>query len=148
MTDNAWPPHLTVATVVRRGQEFLFVEETDNLQTVFNQPAGHVEPNETVFAAAVRETLEETGWEVALTGFVGVYQYYSAHNDTTYLRICFTAEAVRDTGQELDADIIKAHWMKRDDLQDLNLRSPLVAQCLEDALQRPNLPLDLVRHVV
>ena len=68
-TTTDWPPHVTVATVVERDSRYLMVEEQDHISEglVFNQPAGHVDPGETLREAALRETLEETGWEVELT---------------------------------------------------------------------------------
>ena len=148
LTSNAWPPHITVATVVQRHDTFLFVEETDNGGAVFNQPAGHLEPNESLFEAALRETLEETGWSVELTGLVGLYHYYSPHNDTTYLRVCFAAAPLDQQSLELDPDIIAVHWLTAAELKDRPLRSPLVQTCLADALHRPLLPLDAVKHLV
>ncbi len=144
----SWPPHITVATVVQRNDQFLFVEEVDAGATVYNQPAGHLEPGETLQAAALRETLEETGWEVQLTGFIGLYQYYSEHNDTLYLRVCFAAEPIRQVTARLDSDITAAHWLSLEALQDLSLRSPLVRQCVADALARPPETLDRVRTLV
>ena len=55
--------HLTVATVVEKDNLFLMVRETRDGVQVINQPAGHVEPGEDILHAALRETLEETGWE-------------------------------------------------------------------------------------
>ena len=68
-----WPPHVTVATVVFSEGKYLMVEERDKTtkQLVFNQPAGHLDPGESLSEAAVRETLEETGWDVELTGLLG-----------------------------------------------------------------------------
>ena len=60
-------PHVTVATVVDRGGRFLLVEEYSNGHKVLNQPAGHLEPNETLVEGACREVLEETGWQVEVT---------------------------------------------------------------------------------
>ena len=54
--------HLTVATVIYQNGAFLCVEEVDNGRSVINQPAGHVEAEESLIEAACRETLEETGW--------------------------------------------------------------------------------------
>lgn len=146
--DSSWPPHVTVATVVKRDDKYLIVEERDGELTVFNQPAGHLEPNETLFEAALRETLEETAWEVELTGFVGLYQYYSAHNDTTYMRICFYAEAQKALNTPLDDGILAAHWLSLDDLQSRALRSPLVLQCIQDAEQNTVMPLNVVKHIL
>jgi len=62
--------HLTVATVVEKDGQFLMVKETKSGQQVINQPAGHVEPGEDILQAALRETMEETGWEVSIMVFL------------------------------------------------------------------------------
>ena len=64
-------PDVTVATVVVRDVELLCVEEHVNGQLVINQPAGHLEPDESLVDAALRETCEETGWDVRLSAFIG-----------------------------------------------------------------------------
>lgn len=141
-----WTPHATVATIVEREGQFLMVEETSQGLRVFNQPAGHVEEGESIFDAAIRETLEETGWLVRLTGLVGLYTYL-APNGVTYYRICFAAEAIEHQTERLDPDIIAAHWMSLSAIQDKkddSLRSPLVLRCLEDCLSRPHLPLNSI----
>ena len=142
----SWPPHITVATVVQRGQTFLMVEEEDNHQRVINQPAGHLEPNETLPAAALRETLEETAWRVSLIGLVGIYQYYSTHNDTTYLRFCFAANAIKQEAQALDPDIIGAHWLTKAEIIARPQRSPLVLQSIEDRLKGNLISLDHIQR--
>ncbi len=142
----SWPPHITVATVVQLDGRFLMVEELDNGEPVFNQPAGHLDPNETLLDAAIRETLEESAWRVKLTGFSGIYQYYSAHNDTTYLRFCFVADAETETDYSLDDGIIAAHWLTLDEIRTKPLRSPLVLQCIEDILTQPLMSLDRIQN--
>ena len=112
-----WQPHITVATIVEHEGKFLFVEEFKANQHVFNQPAGHLEPNETLPQAALRETLEETAWEVELTGVVGIYLYTAPSNGVTYQRICFAARPVRHHADlALDSDIVRAVWLTRDEL--------------------------------
>lgn len=142
----SWPPHITVATVVQQDDRYLMVEEVDNGLQVFNQPAGHLDPNETLLEAAVRETLEESAWQITLTGFIGVYHYYSSHNDTTYLRFCFSGTADKQTDRVLDDGIIAAHWLSIEDIRTLPLRSPLVLQCIEDAITLPLLPLSRIQQ--
>ena len=68
-------PLVTVATIVSRNNQYLMVEEFDNGELVLNQPAGHVEPGERLFDAAVRETEEKTGWRVTLKHLVGIFQH-------------------------------------------------------------------------
>ena len=143
-----WTPHSTVATVVEKDGKFLMVEETDNGRTVFNQPAGHLDEGETLFEAAVRETLEETAWEVTLTDFLGTY-VFRAPNGLTYVRHCFVASADRHHPHlPLDTGIIAAHWLSADVIMapDFAVRSPLVAKAIDDYLAGKRLPLDSISH--
>jgi 8-oxo-dGTP pyrophosphatase MutT (NUDIX family) len=145
-----WEPHVTVAVVVERDGRFLMVEEEAELgRVVYNQPAGHVETGETLEQAAVREALEETGWEVRITAFLGLYVYTPPFNrDITYYRACFLAEGVRHHAQRrLDEGILRAVWLDRDELAGSDrLRSPLVLKCVDDALAGHRYPLTLIHE--
>lgn len=145
-----WEPHVTVAVVIERDGRFLVVEETaEQGLPVYNQPAGHVEKGETLAEAAVREALEETGWDVALTAFLGLYVYTPPFNpDLTYYRACFLAEAMlHHPERALDDGILQAVWLSRDELATCGrLRSPLVLQCVDDARAGRRFPLDLVHE--
>ena len=90
-----WQPDVTVATVVVRDGRLLMVEETVRGARVLNQPAGHLEPDESLLEAALRETLEETGWEVTLTAFIGAYQWKAPADGRHFLRLAFAAEPLR-----------------------------------------------------
>ncbi len=141
-----WTPHATVATIIEMDQKFLMVEEKDGDKIVINQPAGHIEENESISEAALRETLEETRWHVKLSYFVGVYTY-CAPNGITYYRFCFAADPVKEEpGLALDKGIIAAHWLSLDAIrQQPDLwRSPLVSRCLEDYLRGQRMPLSII----
>ncbi|MFG3454094.1 MULTISPECIES: NUDIX hydrolase [Pseudomonadaceae] len=143
-----WHPHITVATIVESGGRFLMVEESKGGRLVLNQPAGHLEANETLRQAAVRETLEETGWDVALSGVVGIYLYTAPSNGVTYQRVCFSASPVRhDPQRELDSGIVGARWMTREELagQPERWRSELILRCIDDYLAGPVYDLNVVR---
>ncbi|MGN6790352.1 MAG: NUDIX domain-containing protein, partial [Rhodanobacteraceae bacterium] len=86
---DIWCPHVTVACVIADGDRFLMVEENIRGELRFNQPAGHLEDDETLAAAACRETLEETGWKVALDHFIGVQQWHSPVHDHHIVRFAF-----------------------------------------------------------
>lgn len=142
----SWYPHVTVATVVRRDDRFLMVYEQADEGKVFNQPAGHLEKNESLQQAAVRETLEETAWKVRLTGFLGISRYVAPANNITYIRASFVAEPIAEQkGQPLDDGIIEARWMTLDELSNQKhlLRSPLVLSDIERAIIGHVYPLDL-----
>ena len=129
--------HLTVATVVRRHDEYLMVRETVDGKEVINQPAGHVEVGEDVLAAAVRETLEETAWDVKITGFIGFSNARSPNSGITYYRLVFLAEPLNfNDAAELDNDINSAEWMTLEQIRDpSNIpRSDMVYKAIDDYL--------------
>ena len=147
--DPRWAPHATVATVVVDGGRVLLVEETIEGRQVLNQPAGHLEPGESLAEAALRETVEETGWTVELTAFIGCYQW-TAGDGTPFLRFCYAARPVsHDPARPLDAGIDRALWMTPAELLAAagRQRSPLVWQVLADYLAGQRYPLALVREV-
>ncbi len=88
-----WTPHVTVATVVEKNGRFLLVHEQTDVGIVYNQPAGHVDPNETLIEAAIRETIEETGWKVDIQNVLAL-NLYNAPNGITYLRTTFAATPI------------------------------------------------------
>lgn len=144
-----WLAHVTVATIVEDQGRFLLVEEMSaDKKQVFNQPAGHLEANETLLEAAVRETLEETGWDVELTAVTGIYLYTAPSNGVTYQRVCFAARPLRHHPERaLDDGILGARWLTRDELaaQPERWRSHLVLRCIDDYLEGERFPLSLIR---
>lgn len=144
----SWHPHITVATIVEAEGRFLMVEESKGGRLVLNQPAGHLEPNETLRQAAIRETLEETGWDVTLSGVVGIYLYTAPSNGVTYQRVCFAATALHhDPQRTLDTGIVGTVWLTRDELaaQPERWRSELILRCIDDYLAGPAYDLDVIR---
>jgi 8-oxo-dGTP pyrophosphatase MutT (NUDIX family) len=146
-----WKPHVVAATVVERDGRFLCVEERIEGRTVFNQPAGHLDPGETLVAAAVRETLEETGWTVAVESLVGIYLMDTETPGKTFLRFCFAATPVAfDPARTLDTEIVRAHWLSRGALAARadQHRSPLVMLAIDDYLAGRRHPLTLLHALL
>jgi 8-oxo-dGTP pyrophosphatase MutT (NUDIX family) len=140
-------PHVTVACVIERDGRFLLVRELINGQERLNQPAGHLEANESLQQAARRETLEETGWEVTLTGVVGVDLYQAPANNTTYVRTTFIGTAVRHRPElSLDVGIIGPVWLSRAQVARAypQLRSPMVLEVIDDYLAGRRFALEVV----
>lgn len=145
-----WQPDVTVATVVVRDGRLLCVEERANGELVINQPAGHLEPDESLVEAAVRETREETGWNVQVTHLVGAYQWKAPETARHYLRFAFAAEALDEIpGHCLDQGIERALWLAPDELLALapRHRSPLVWRTVTDFLGGNRYPLSLVQQL-
>ena len=150
-----WQPDVTVATVVVADGRLLMVEENAGGRLVLNQPAGHLEPDESLVEAALRETREETGWDVRLTGFVGAYQWKAplqpdGSGGRHYLRFAFAAEPVaHDPERPLDEGIVRALWLSPAQLQAEagRHRSPLVWRAVEDFLAGRRQSLDVLQHL-
>jgi ADP-ribose pyrophosphatase YjhB (NUDIX family) len=142
-----WKPHATVAAVIERDGKFLMVEEESEGQVVINQPAGHLDPDETLTAAVIRETREETAWDFYPQAITGIYLWTHAESQRTYLRAAFCGACDNhDPLQTLDDGIIRAVWMSRNDLlaNADKLRSPMVMRCIDDYLAGQRYPLELL----
>ena len=88
-------PNSTVAAIVEQDGKFLLVEETTDSGNRYNQPAGHLEDNESLIQAVIRETMEEAAYEFTPEFLLGVYQWKHNLNDTTYLRFAFIGKVGR-----------------------------------------------------
>ena len=146
-----WCPHVTVACVITDGNRFLMVEEDIRGELRFNQPAGHLEAEESLPEAARRETLEETGWDVALDCFIGVQQWHSPVHDHHVVRFAFAGHPLKHhPGRTLDAGITRALWMSYAEIAAAHarLRSPLVLTTLDDWLAGQRLPLSTLRSLL
>jgi len=145
-----WDARLTVATIIERDGRFLIVEEyADGEELVYNQPAGHLDEHETLAAAAIRETLEETAWEVQVEAIVGLY-YWTHPQGHTFIRTCFAGRALHHhPNQPLDHGIVRALWLTRDEIAALGpkLRSPMVLRCVDDYLAGRRYPLELFSYL-
>lgn len=140
--------HFTVAMVIERNHRFLMVKELCDGEIKYNQPAGHVEPGETPIEAAIRETLEETGWHIELTSIISFSTFKAPSNGVTYYRLAFTADALRfDECAEIDSDIEEALWMSYEEILNLqsSLRSPMVLKALNDYRSGQCYSLDLLQ---
>ena len=129
---------------------FLLVEERSNGKVVFNQPAGHLEPGETLTEAVTREVHEETGFSFEPTGLLGFYLWPCEEADTTFLRLAFCGDATAPVETpELDDGIIATHWLDREQIlaKQSQLRSPLVLRCIDDYLAGTRYPLSSLNEL-
>ncbi|MFV9685978.1 NUDIX domain-containing protein [Pantoea sp. ARC607] len=138
-------PHVTVACLVQAEGELLVVEETINGRATWNQPAGHLEADETVQEAAARELYEETGIAAQMHYFIGIHQWI-APDSTPFVRFLFGVDlAEKAPAQPHDSDIDCCWWLPPAQiLTASNLRSPLVAESVRLWQQGIRYPLHLV----
>jgi 8-oxo-dGTP pyrophosphatase MutT (NUDIX family) len=141
---------VTVAAIIEREGRFLLVEEIAGGQVVINQPAGHLEPDESLLAAVIRETREETGHGFEPSHVVGFYLYQSEEAATTYLRVAFCGGAQAPLSPaQLDGGILAVHWLTRSQIlsRESQLRSPMVLRCLDDYVAGKRYPLSCLTHL-
>ncbi|MFC5472646.1 NUDIX hydrolase [Paraherbaspirillum soli] len=148
--NDVWKPSVTVAAIIERDGRFLMIEEATSDGIRINQPAGHLDPNESLIQAVVRETLEETAHDFTPSALVGMYmaRYVSARSgkNVTYLRFAFCGELGAQHDQALDHGILRIMWMTRDELAACQERhrSPQVLQCIDDYLRGQRAPLSML----
>jgi 8-oxo-dGTP pyrophosphatase MutT (NUDIX family) len=144
MTER-WKPHVTVAAIIESGGRFLLVEEHTPDGLRLNNPAGHLDPGESLVQGCARETLEETAHQFTPEFLVGVYLAQSLN--TTYLRFAFGGTlGWLEQSRVLDHGIVRTLWLTADEIrQSTQLhRTPMLLRGLEDYVSGKRIALDLI----
>jgi 8-oxo-dGTP pyrophosphatase MutT (NUDIX family) len=145
-----WKPNVTVAAIIELEGKFLLVEETTERGNRFNQPAGHLEENESIIAAAIRETLEETAYDFTPQALVGIYHWQHPVNGITYLRFAFSGQlGAHHPERTLDDGILRTVWKSEAEIAAAGelMRSPQVLLCVQDYLAGKRYSLDILQHL-
>ena len=142
---SGWKPSVTVAAVIERHGRFLLIQERIGGRLVLNQPAGHLDPGESLAAACRREAMEETAHHFEPTALVGIYRWRDPRKDFTFLRFAFRGNVGAAENRPLDKEIVGAHWLAPDEIKERKAehRSPLVQKCVDDILAGRSFPLDV-----
>lgn len=133
--------------VVRRGHRFLLTQE-QKYGNSWSIPGGRVEPGESLYTAAVREVLEETGVPVRLDGVLRV-EHTAAPDGSARVRVIFTGSPLDDTPPKTvsDEESLGAAYLTLDEMRARKLRGSELGALLESVAQgRPVYPLDLLGH--
>ena len=141
---------IACGVICEENRKILMVREFKEGRYVWNQPVGHLNPGESLIETAIRETYEETGLIVNPTSLVGVY-LWQVNDKRAALRFCFTAQVVggelapRDTGE-----ITLAKWLSRNEIMqaEVDFRTPITKQCLEDYFAGRRYPLEVLISIV
>lgn len=143
-----WKPHVTVAAIIEQDNRFLLVEEHTANGIAFNQPAGHLEPGESLVQGIQREVYEETAWQFTAQYISAIQLWRKSPDDPSFLRVCFAGSCHNHQAtQALDEGIIATHWLTHSDIiaRKAQLRSPLVLTTIEQYLQGEHHPLSLLK---
>ena len=154
MTER-WKPSVTVAAIIERvhggERQFLLVEEHTPEGLKLNNPAGHLDPEESPEQGVRREVLEETACVFMPDRLVGIYlsrfQRPATGEDVTFLRFAFGGTVGEpDPARTLDHGIVRTLWMTLPELHASRARhrSPHVLGCIEDFERGRRYPLDAI----
>lgn len=147
----SWVPHITVASIIEKNNEYLFVEEYINDKKVLNQPAGHLEEHETLEEGCIRETLEETAYDVEVDYLVGIYQERKKNTLDMWLRFCFKCNILEEhVNRSLDKNILRKLWLPKKELTSSNFlyRSDMVLKCIEDYEKGVKYPKEILKNLL
>ena len=150
MTER-FTPFATVALIIEHNGRYLVVEEYNEDQDnrkVFGNPCGHIEKNESIIDAALREGREETGCEVELLSLVCINDYVK--DKETILRFCFEAK-IKDMPKSMkandpDNEILDIKWYTKEEIyarKDL-WRTRLVGRNFYAYFKGQRFPLNLI----
>ncbi len=104
--------------IIKRDNKILMVKEAKkDCYGKWNYPAGKVEESEKVTEGAIRETFEETGCEVKLTGALPIASV-DLENET-YIIIRFTAEILKENIKFDKNEILDVKWIDIDDIKNM-----------------------------
>lgn len=113
---------IIVGGVIEKEGKFLLVQEAKEIcRGKWNIPAGHLDPNETIFDGAKREVFEETGCKVELTGVLEVGNRV-LENDV-WMSVIFKTKLLQENISFDKSEILDVKWFTYDEL--LNMKTEL-----------------------
>lgn len=150
MSQDRWHPSVTVAAVIARGGRYLLVEEMTPEGLRLNQPAGHLDPGESLLQAVVREAREETACDFLPQALLGVHlaRMQRADQTITYLRFAFCCSASEPViGRVLDDPIVRTLWLTPEEIagRAAEHRSVLVQRCIDEHRAGLRFSLEVLR---
>lgn len=132
------PTKSSSCVVVNEKKEVLLVLREDF--RIWTLPGGGLETNETWEQAAVRETLEETGYEVMIAQYVGEYWRPQLSNGEGDLRHVFIARMTNEVQSHHDKESVEVRWFPVAGLPKRMNR--FVQEHLQDALAFSSSPVN------
>ena len=131
MSQSEWEASIqrvgvVVGSLVKRDEKYLLVKEDPGGREVYNLPAGHVDKDEQLEVAAVREAKEETGYDVRLIEQIALY-HESAPQSVKHI---YLAEIIGGEEKAQEGEILEVVWLTFDELAVLEeagqMRAPWV----------------------
>ena len=105
--------------IVRKENKILMVKEAKKkCYGQWNYPAGHMEEGEKITDAAIRETFEETGCKVKLTGVLPICSFNKLEG--TRILVKFTADVIEENITFDTDEILDVQWIDIDTIKSMS----------------------------
>lgn len=140
---------IIVGGVIEKEGKFLLVQEAKEIcRGKWNIPAGHLDPNETIFDGAKREVFEETGCKVELTGVLEVGNRV-LENDV-WMSVIFKTKLLQENISFDKSEILDVKWFTYDEI--LNMKTELrsydwITNSIKALVENKVADIDLVKII-
>lgn len=108
---------LTVLCLIHKGNQYLLQDRVKADWRGFTLPGGHVEKDESIVDAVIREMQEETGLTILNPKLCGVKQF--PIDAGRYIVFLFTADEF--TGEVISSEEGKMQWVNKEELACVNM---------------------------
>lgn len=136
-----------VGAVIEKDGKYLLVQEAKaKCRGKWNFPAGHLDPEETIFAGACREAREETGCDIELTGVCQIGN--CVMSDDIFVSVIFTAKLLRESINVDTHEILDVRWFTYDEIvamKDKIRNVPLMLGALDNVRSGLVAPLEIIK---
>jgi phosphatase NudJ len=134
--------------VVKQGDKYILIEEVRGAKAgLYNIPAGTLEIDEDFITCIKREAKEETGADITLEHFLGIYQTVIGTGSNVVFAIFSGSVAADAVFQSDEHSVIKS--LTFEEIKNLEergiLRAPTVMKAIEDERAGRLFPLDLAQ---
>lgn len=138
---------IIVGGFIEKDGKFLLVQEAkETCRGKWNVPAGHLEPNESIFGGAKREIFEETGCKVELTGVLKVCNKILENG--IWIGILFSTKLLEENININKSEILDVKWFSYEEILKMKaeLRSPdWIISNLNVLIENKQTNLDLIK---
>jgi len=120
------------AVVIKDNMFVLVKEAQKHVYGKWNFPAGHLDLDEDIFQATLREVKEETNLDIKLDGLIGIYQNKS-QQENNVIKFIFKGSVIKGKLKHCKTELLDAKWftfkefnnLKDSDLRTMDLRTTI-----------------------